>query len=181
MSNQRPFTGVPRFLLPRITWTQVTAKGASSELRPKAHTHPDRRILPRLHRPLQTRHLSTASLTRHAQESGKRAFVLAPKGASPCPIADGPPIRHNGVYAATFKPAKRAFSTSRSQKKEHHFDTLKFVRRLKGEGFSEEQAVAMMRVLNSVIEESIQNLTRTMVLKEGMTTSSSTFFSPQCE
>ena len=52
------------------------------------------------------------------------------------------------------------------QKKEHHFDTLKFVQRLKEEKFSEEQAVAMMRVLNSVIEESIQNLTRTMVLKE---------------
>lgn len=37
------------------------------------------------------------------------------------------------------------------------------------EGFSEEQAVAMMKVLNDVIQESIQNLTRTMVLKEGMT------------
>ena len=52
--------------------------------------------------------------------------------------------------------------------REHHFDTLKFVQRLKMEGFSEEQAVAMMKVLNDVIQESIQNLTRTMVLKEGM-------------
>lgn len=52
------------------------------------------------------------------------------------------------------------------QNKSHHFDTLKFVQRLKDEGFKEEQAVAMMRVLNDVIEESIQNLTRTMVLKE---------------
>jgi hypothetical protein len=68
---------------------------------------------------------------------------------------------------AAFKPARRAFSTSRALKKDHHFDTLKFVQRLRGEGFSEEQAVAMMRVLNDVIEESIQNLTRTMVLKEG--------------
>ncbi|RMZ78221.1 hypothetical protein DV738_g4020, partial [Chaetothyriales sp. CBS 135597] len=76
------------------------------------------------------------------------------------------PVRHNGVYVAAFKPAKRAFSSTAAQKKQHHFDTLKFVRRLKGEGFSEEQAVAMMRVLNDVIEESIQNLTRTMVLKE---------------
>lgn len=42
------------------------------------------------------------------------------------------------------------------------------MQRLKDEGFSEEQAVAMMRVLNDVIEESIQNLTRTMVLKEGV-------------
>jgi hypothetical protein len=72
---------------------------------------------------------------------------------------------------AVFKPAKNAFqrrdfSTSLVRAKQHHFDTLKFVQRLKEEKFSEEQAVAMMRVLNSVIEESIQNLTRTMVLKE---------------
>ena len=51
--------------------------------------------------------------------------------------------------------------------KDHHFDTLKFVQKLKDEGFSEVQAAAMMRVLNDVIEESIQNLTRTMVLREG--------------
>jgi len=70
------------------------------------------------------------------------------------------------VYVAVFKPARKAFSTTAVQRKEHHFDTLKFVQRLKEEGFSEEQAVAMMRVLNDVIEESIQNLTRTMVLKE---------------
>lgn len=82
-------------------------------------------------------------------------------------LVDALPERRNGVYAAAVKPAKRAFSSSGSQQKEHHFDTLKFVQRLKGEGFSGEQAVAMMRVLNDVIEESIQNLTRTMVLKEG--------------
>jgi hypothetical protein len=50
----------------------------------------------------------------------------------------------------------------------HHFDTLKFVQRLRNEGFSEEQSVALMKVLNDVIQESIHNLTRTMVLKEGM-------------
>jgi hypothetical protein len=51
--------------------------------------------------------------------------------------------------------------------RDHHFDTLKFVQRLKNEGFSEEQAMATMKVLDDVIQESIQNLTRTMVLKEG--------------
>lgn len=70
--------------------------------------------------------------------------------------------------------------------KDHHFDTLKFVQRLQEEGFSEEQSVALMRAMSDVIEErfvipdtcgttihseltwfhSIQNLTRTMVLKE---------------
>jgi hypothetical protein len=72
------------------------------------------------------------------------------------------------VYVAVFKPAKRAFHSTPVRARDHHFDTLKFVQRLKDEGLSEEQAVAMMRVLSDVIEESIQNLTRTMVLREGM-------------
>ncbi|KAF2166566.1 hypothetical protein M409DRAFT_66585 [Zasmidium cellare ATCC 36951] len=61
---------------------------------------------------------------------------------------------------------QRAFSATPTRAKDHHFDTLKFVQRLKAEGFTEEQAVAMMKVLGDVIEESIQNLTRTMVLRE---------------
>jgi hypothetical protein len=40
------------------------------------------------------------------------------------------------------------------------------VQRLRDEGFSEPQAIATMKVLSDVIEESIQNLTRTMVLRE---------------
>ncbi|KXT11916.1 hypothetical protein AC579_8587 [Pseudocercospora musae] len=62
--------------------------------------------------------------------------------------------------------ARRAFSATPTRAKDHHFDTLKFVQRLQQEGFTEEQAVAMMKVLGDVIEESIQNLTRTMVLRE---------------
>ncbi|PQE27340.1 hypothetical protein CJF32_00000318 [Rutstroemia sp. NJR-2017a WRK4] len=61
---------------------------------------------------------------------------------------------------------KRAFHATPRQSRDHHFDTLKFVQRLKDDGFTEEQAVAMMKVLSDVIEESIQNLTRTMVLRE---------------
>ncbi|KAK4997506.1 Protein fmp32, mitochondrial [Elasticomyces elasticus] len=61
---------------------------------------------------------------------------------------------------------RRAFSASGQRARDHHFDTLKFVQRLKDEGFTEEQAAAMMKVLGDVIEESIQNLTRTMVLRE---------------
>lgn len=78
----------------------------------------------------------------------------------------------------------RAFHSTPSRQRDHHFDTLRFVQRLKGEGFTEEQAAAMMKVLNDVIQErcapplpcisrilslttrSIQNLTRTMVLRE---------------
>ncbi|KAM0435977.1 hypothetical protein ACHAPT_002869 [Fusarium lateritium] len=61
---------------------------------------------------------------------------------------------------------KRAFHATAVRQRDHHFDTLKFVKRLQSEGFTEEQSVAMMKVLNDVIEESIQNLTRTMVLRE---------------
>jgi len=65
-----------------------------------------------------------------------------------------------------YSHSRRSFSTTPARQRDHHFDTLKFVQRLKDEGFSEEQATAMMRVLSDVIEESIQNLTRTMVLRE---------------
>ena len=61
----------------------------------------------------------------------------------------------------------KPFSTSAPKQRDHHFDTLKFVQRLKGEGFTEEQSKSLMLVLSDVIEESIQNLTRTMILKEG--------------
>lgn len=50
-------------------------------------------------------------------------------------------------------PKSRSFSTSLSRPRDHHFDTLKFVQRLKHDGFTEEQAVAMMKVLSDVIEE----------------------------
>ncbi|RYP65301.1 hypothetical protein DL771_008370 [Monosporascus sp. 5C6A] len=59
-----------------------------------------------------------------------------------------------------------SFHATVARPRDHHFDTLKFVQRLRSEGFTEEQSVAMMRTLNDVIEESIQNLTRTMVLRE---------------
>jgi hypothetical protein len=48
---------------------------------------------------------------------------------------------------------RRDFSATAVQAKDHHFDTLKFVQRLREEGFSEEQSVAMMRVMSDVIEE----------------------------
>lgn len=76
------------------------------------------------------------------------------------------PIKHNGLYVAVWKPARCAFHSSRSQRQDPHFDTLEIVRRLKAEGFSEEQSEALMRVLNNVIEQSIQNLKKTMVLRE---------------
>ncbi|KAK5112975.1 hypothetical protein LTR62_003797 [Meristemomyces frigidus] len=75
-----------------------------------------------------------------------------------------PPIRPNTTSPP--KPISRPFTTTPHRPRDHHFDTLKFVQRLRAEGFTEPQASAMLKVLSDVIEESIQNLTRTMVLRE---------------
>jgi hypothetical protein len=48
---------------------------------------------------------------------------------------------------------RRAFSRTAIVPRDHSFDTLKFVQRLKDEGFTEDQAVSMMKVLSDVIEE----------------------------
>ena len=53
----------------------------------------------------------------------------------------------------TLRQSRRAFSSTPARMRDHHFDTLKFAQRLKDEGFTEEQAVAMMKVLSDVIEE----------------------------
>lgn len=165
MANQKAVVHIPRSLLPRFSWSHVAAKGASSQLRPKVRSNHNRPASLSLYRLEQTRPLHT-TLTRNSNTICQQPANSGRKQSNAVAV-DGPPIRHDGVYVAIFKSAKRAFSTSRPHQKDHHFDTLKFVQRLKSEGFSEEQAVAMMRVLNDVIEESIQNLTRTMVLKEG--------------
>lgn len=49
--------------------------------------------------------------------------------------------------------SSRALHATAPRRRDHHFDTLKFVKRLQSEGFTEEQSVAMMKVLSDVIEE----------------------------
>ncbi|EHY52103.1 Protein fmp32, mitochondrial [Exophiala dermatitidis] len=168
MANSKQMAELPRFILPRLTWTTTSLVQAAPQT---VHIRPAierKRTAPSFQTPAAPRTIHTSA--------GKSLSVSKPSSPGHSPRRprtyvqplhpNSAPIRHNGVYVATYKPARKAFSTSAVQRKEHHFDTLKFVQRLKGEGFSEEQAVAMMRVLNDVIEESIQNLTRTMVLKE---------------
>lgn len=162
MAKSRPITEIPR-LLPRLTWTS----SASLNTSPKKSLQ----LLTRVVANTQSRSLTTARAsgieTQHGEQRLRRSsFQQTPRRPSLTLPAGEAPIRHNGVYVASYRSAKKAFSTTAVARKDHHFDTLKFVQRLKGEGFSEDQAVAMMRVLNDVIEESIQNLTRTMVLKE---------------
>lgn len=70
-------------------------------------------------------------------------------------IARSPSIRHDCIrqYPLLTKIRKHGFSSTASVARDHHFDTLKFVQRLREEGFNEEQAVAMMNVLSNVVEE----------------------------
>ncbi|KAL6872019.1 hypothetical protein J3F83DRAFT_733492 [Trichoderma novae-zelandiae] len=120
---------LPRFLLPRLSWTAPLSAS----------------------RPAAARSLA-AYQARPSIRSAIPAFHAGFSARS----------RHDGQMPAL----RRGFHATGQRHREHHFDTLKFVKQLEGEGFTEEQSVAMMKVLNDVIQESIQNLTRTMVLRE---------------
>lgn len=74
-------------------------------------------------------------------------------------------LYHAPLQQSQTQPS-RPFTSTPIPRKDHHFDTLKFTRRLQDLGFTESQSRSLMRVLSDVIEESIQNLTRTMVLRE---------------
>ena len=115
---------VPRFLLPKISWQAAPASTRCA-----------------------MRAMSTMQTVR-ARGSERRN-------------ASRPPSMHytRDIFVAARSPIvssiqqHRAFSASPINFRDHHFDTLKFVKRMKGEGFTEEQSVAMMRVLSDVIEE----------------------------
>lgn len=183
MAHQKPVTEVPRSILPRLTWNGSSARTTVPPPQTTALSARRQQKQRRIHgwnstrRSLNTLMLSSrppTSASLSLREPGLSLLAVRQTPASTCATTNRPtyecagnPIRYNGVYVATFKAARRAFHASAIRQRDHHFDTLKFVQRLKDEGFSEEQAVAMMRVLNDVIQESIQNLTRTMVLREG--------------
>ena len=66
-----------------------------------------------------------------------------------CPhLATLPPRSVSTAIATT-----HSFHTTLPRQGDYHFDTLKLVQRLREEGFTEEQSVAMMKVLSDVIEE----------------------------
>ena len=172
MAPHKAIIELPRFIYARVpapassAFVQTTTRALCSSLpTPRARWH----VKPTLLQINSSRQLSNtshgrrrSSLTQSPLTSPRTSYVPSTRTS----IISSAPLRHNGTYATTFQVARRSFATTRANQKSHHFDTLKFVQRLKAEGFNETQAVAMMRVLNSVIEESIQNLTRTMVLKE---------------
>ncbi|KAJ6020824.1 hypothetical protein N7540_006328 [Penicillium herquei] len=175
MAPQKHVAEVPRTILPRLTWNSSSSRPAVSSHHPALAPKQRQQYLqswsplPRQIHSLSTPSPPSRGISTSIQDN-RFASTLARRNASiatrPSPESLGNPIRHNGVYVAAFKPAQRAFHATPVSQRDHHFDTLRFVKRLQAEGFSEEQAVAMMRVLNDIIQESIQNLTRTMVLRE---------------
>lgn len=184
MAPPKSVAEVQRAILPRLTWNGSSPRATitppyTTLSSKKQQKRQSARYLSSTRRQLHTSTLSPSpSLSPTAcRQSGAVHPFIKSRTTSPNTLSHrssaeprGNPIRYNGVYVAASKPARRAFHATVVRSRDHHFDTLKFVQRLKREGFSEEQAVAMMRVLNDVIQESIQNLTRTMVLKEGRLT-----------
>ncbi|GAW22921.1 hypothetical protein ANO14919_124680 [Xylariales sp. No.14919] len=132
---------LPRFLLPQISWTVPTRLAPST-----------------------SRAASFASAPQSGLQRPGTATSHAGRQSPRCTISKA----HNNKSSIIQQhlSLRRSFHISASRARDHHFDTLKFVQRLQSEGFTEDQSVAMMKVLNDVIQESIQNLTRTMVLRE---------------
>lgn len=136
---------IPRFLLPQSSWKGSIPTSrllAQSYIRPQSLS-----LLPR--RPFSIKAHPLNQIPHVRPSIADTVRIICPQ------------------VPRDFVAWSRPFSTTEKLGRDHHFDTLKFVQRLKDEGFSEEQSKAMMLVLSDVIEESIQNLTRTMVLREG--------------
>ncbi|KAI0482967.1 DUF1640-domain-containing protein [Xylariaceae sp. FL0804] len=132
---------LPRFLLPRLSWRAGPMGAWQTATRTTM-------LLP--------------SKKREHQQAGTRKSAFHTLR----PMARSTAGRFGSASVLQNPALRRSFHATAPRRRDHHFDTLKFVQRLQSEGFTEEQSVAMMKVLNDVIEESIQNLTRTMVLRE---------------
>ncbi|KAG8950221.1 hypothetical protein FRC04_007855 [Tulasnella sp. 424] len=68
-------------------------------------------------------------------------------------------------HPALRPPCNPRSFTSSSQLLAHHFDTHKFVRRLETEGLTRQQAEGIMNAIESVMDESIRNMSSGFVTK----------------
>lgn len=68
-------------------------------------------------------------------------------------------------HPALRPPCNPRSFTSSSQLLAHHFDTHKFVRRLEMEGLNRQQAEGIMNAIESVMDESIRNMSSGFVTK----------------
>lgn len=119
---------LPRFLLPRLSWTAPVGQPLAKASVAFAPRHSQR-----------SWHAPPPSRSMHTERPSQRLLA------------------NNSVTSTRSQPRqpalRRAFHASALRQRDHHFDTLKFVQRLQSEGFTEEQSVAMMKVLNDVIQE----------------------------
>lgn len=125
-SMANPIQTLPKFLLPRLSWTAPVGQTFARRSIVSGQTNNQRAWQP----PAPTIHGATAPFRGSPDRSSRRAPSVLQQPA-----------------------LRRAFHASAPRRREHHFDTLKFVQRLQSEGFTEEQSVAMMKVLNDVIQE----------------------------
>ncbi|MCJ1428659.1 Coiled-coil domain-containing protein 90B, mitochondrial [Sticta canariensis] len=145
---------IPRFLLPQLNLYPPIFPLAPHQKHHQNHNFP----------PFSPSSLLAYTPKLHFSSPASSVFTLpAPFLLNRCYNISN---RKNNGDVFTIASQKSFFSAAPHWGRDHHFDTLKVVQRLKDEGFSEEQSRAMMLVLSDVIEESIQNLTRTMVLRE---------------
>lgn len=117
---------LPRFLLPRLSWTAPVGRTFTTASVAATHTSSQQSWQPTT----RTFHFN-GGLSRH------NLYSPTPKPSSI--------LRHPGL--------RRSFHASAPRRRDHHFDTLKFVQKLQSDGFTEDQSVAMMKVLNDVIQE----------------------------
>lgn len=174
MSTKPP---IPRFLLPQLTWKL----NLPNNLARHAHTRtsPPTRLPPSSSSSSRYPRRTITSIAQPWYDNGRKTpspWIACIQRSQARSLSSN--LRNgeaNPLRAAYHFLQQKPFSTTSYLFRDHHFDTLKLVQRLKDEGFSEEQSKAMMLVLSDVIEESIQNLTRTMVLREGTILSNPSF------
>ena len=144
-----PAQTLPRFLLPRLSWSgPLSVPTSTATAIPSASAVVFRQARdvskgagwqPASRRSLHTAGVSPARKSGGLRDGNSRNL---PAGHRP-----------NSSIAVRNPALRRAFHASATRSRDHHFDTLRFVQRLQEEGFTEEQSVAMMKVLNDVIEE----------------------------
>ncbi len=124
MANIGISKSLPKFLLPQLSWK--TTPVSSSTIRVFSTS--------------QQSHQSSTG--RHGRNTSRSLTCRRQHGAADL---------RKSIFR--FPEVRRDFHTTSRQARDHHFDTLKFVQRLREEGFTEPQSVAMMKVLSDVIEE----------------------------
>jgi len=149
-ANMSAAQSIPRFLLPRLSWTSPLSTTGTLPRASAVVFHQARQTAQAARE--CGRHASSTSKSFHTacQSAPKRQIFLGPLQHDASSAR--PPVKR--LSSITPSPElRRSFHVSAARQRDHHFDTLRFVQRLQAEGFTEEQAVALMRVLNDVIEE----------------------------